>query len=821
MAGAMSAPRAQAGDQQVAADFQRAVAPLLENYCYECHGDGSAKGKVAFDKLGDADLTAHADLWFNTLKNLRANIMPPASKPQPTPEEIEQIVAWIKYAALGVDPRDPDPGHATLRRLNRVEYGRTVRDLLGVDFQSEAEFPPDDTGHGFDNIGDVLSVSPLLLEKYLQAAETIVTGVVPQTARVVPVQMATGRDFRDFDPATKPDDESFVESEDTRAKRAAMGRPLLYHEPITVARIFTVERAATYRVALNLQLRGPFDFNPARCRLTIKVDGVPRHEEDLGSHDRKPLPLEFEETWTAGAHELSFELQPLAPAAYDPEAQLSVPNDRQKPELQIISVQVQGPFDDASRIEPANYRKFFPRGPVARAEQDGYAREILERFATRAFRRPVDAAVLTRLTQLARGVYAQPDATFEQGVSRAMMAVLASPRFLFRFDEPDPADAGARFPRVDEYSLASRLSYFLWSTMPDEELFSLAQRGQLRANLRPQVERMLRDPRSRALVRNFTGQWLQARDVLVVPINAREVLGLGPRRRGGPRADFDADTRNAMRNETELVFDHIMRGNRSVRELIESNYTFLNEQLAKVYGIPDITGKQMRLVTLPEDSVRGGVLTQGTTLTVTSNPTRTSPVKRGQFVLENILGTPAPPPPATVPALENAKVAFSDREPTLREMLAVHREDKLCSSCHARMDPLGLALENFNALGNWRDKEAGQAIEATGRLITGEKFKDVRELKHIIANERRLDFYRCLTDKLLTYALGRGLEPYDVETVDRIVGPLEQDSGQFSTLLLGVIESAPFQKQRPLPPAMLTAQTNPQSSPATIPSDPP
>ena len=800
--------------REAVATFHHDIAPVLENYCYDCHGDGMARGKVAFDELGDADLTAKTDLWFAALKNLRANIMPPAGKPRPTAEEKERITNWIKYAAFGINPAGPDPGRVTIRRLNRIEYGRTIRTLLGTDYPSEAEFPPDDTGHGFDNIGDVLSISPLLLEKYLQAAESIVTKVVPQSSRITPVATATGRDFRDY---AEPPAFADAEGEDGgRAARAAMGRPLRYDETTTVAHVFKAPRDATYHVAVNLAIRGPFNFDPARCRLAIKIDGQTRFDQPLGWHDREPLQYSYDETWKAGAHEVSFSIAPLPAAPLPPNAPGAGFEETQRLEVRILSVQVQGPFDPASRVLPPNYRNYFPRGepPATAARRDRYAREILGAFSTRAFRRPVDEATLARLVQLARTVAAAPGGTFELGVSRAMMAVLASPRFLFRLEESDPVDAGARFPQIDEYSLASRLSYFLWSTMPDATLLALAQHGELRKNLPAQIDRMLRDPQAAALVRNFTGQWLQARDVEIVPINARAVLGLGPPTRGGPRVDFDGETRRAMRSETEMVFDYIMRGDRSVLELVDSNYTFLNEPLAKVYGLPGVTGKSLRLVTLPEDSPRGGVLTEGTVLTVTSNPTRTSPVKRGQFILENILGTPTPPPPPNIPALEAAKSAFPDHDPTLREMLAIHRDNKLCQSCHARMDPLGLAFENFNALGNWRTEDAGHPIEPAGRLISGEEFTDVRGLKRLITHERRTDFYGCLTEKLLTYALGRGLEYYDVETVDRIVARLERDGGRFSTLLLGVIDSAPFQRHRALAPAGLTAQVS-ASSPAT------
>jgi hypothetical protein len=405
----------------------------------------------------------------------------------------------------------------------------------------------------------------------------------------------------------------------------------------------------------------------------------------------------------------------------------------------------------------------------------------------------VDERTLGRLVAIAEADYSEPDGSFEHGVRQAMVAVLASPRFLFRIEETEGGRPEEPYSPVDEYALASRLSYFLWSSMPDQELFELAARGELRRDMAAQVERMLRDSRSEALIENFAGQWLQARDVEGVSLNPRAVF----RREGvNRRFDLDRSLRLAMRRETELYFGHVLREDRSILELVDSDYTFLDEKLADFYGIPDVKGREMRRVSLPPDSPRGGVLTQGTVLTVTSNPTRTSPVKRGLFILDNILGTPAPPAPPDIPELEEAEKEFTDRKPTMREAMEVHRSNPLCHSCHARMDPLGLALENFNALGLWRETERDQEIDASGRLITGESFKDVRELKRILVQERRLDFYRCLSEKLLTYALGRGLEHYDVHTIDQIVGRLQQDEGRSGALLLGIIESAPFQKRR-------------------------
>lgn len=785
-----------------AVNFHQKVAPLLEKYCYDCHGNGIGKGSVSFDEFeDDADILAKKDLWLAALKNVRGGLMPPREEGdegfRPTAEEISTLSNWIKFDAFGTDPARPDPGRVTARRLNRIEYRNTIRDLTGYDFNSEAEFPPDDSGNGFDNNGDVLTLAPLLLEKYLGAAEVIVDQAVPKVAKAIRERKAVGRDFR--------------------APGGRTGEQMNARNPITVSRSFKVDEADTYRVSIELELRGSFDFDASRCQVICRIDGEERFVEEVVWQERKTLRHDYEIAWQPGGHVVSFEVVPLPPVDATPVEVVSFQVSREAEtvstsgsaatrarapathvSVRIVSVQVRGPLSPELWIAPENHARFFPEGPAPTdpVARDDYARDVLRQFATRAFRRPVAPAQLEELVGLARGVYSQADTTFEVGVARAMMAVLASPRFLFRLEEPEARFAHEAIAPIDEYSLASRLSYFLWSTMPDEELMQLAERGELRRELRPQVARMLKDQRSQAFVRNFTGQWLQARDIESVPINARIVMGPSmPRSRDG-RQDFDGAFRRLMRSETEMYFDYILREDRSVLELVESDYAFLNDKLAAFYGLPEVVGEQLQRVTLPPGSVRGGILTQGTVLAVTSNPTRTSPVKRGLFILENILGTPPPPAPPDVPDLEEAKKEFGGREPKLSEMLAVHRANPLCSSCHERMDPLGLALENFNALGAWRDTEAGQPIEPAGRLATGESFADVRELKRVIVRDRKADVYHCLTEKLLTYALGRGLEYYDTYVLDEIAAKLEQADGKMSALLFGVIESAPFQSQR-------------------------
>ena len=805
-------------DTPAAAHFRKDIEPLLSDYCYDCHADGEKKGNVVFDefKSDDALLGSH-DLWFGVLKNMRAGLMPPKKKPQPSAEEREKIEKWIKYEAFGIDPSAPDTGRVTVRRLNRVEYRNTIRDLTGCDFHSEVEFPPDDTGYGFDNIGDVLTVSPILLEKYLAAAKTIVTEVVPTVSRVAPETKITGDQFR----REKADDDG----EGRRGDRREPIRSLSYYEAANAGMSHEVADAGSYRVVLDLAVRGNFDFDPGKCRVVFKIDDREVMQKEFGWHDFKKFTFEFDEQWKAGAHRFALTLEPLTP----------VEKKINSLSIQIVSLTVRGPMDEAHLIRPPNYDRFFtgndPKTPEARRAN---ASEVLRRFARKAFRRPVDEGTVERLITLAESVYTQPAKSFETGIAHALVAVLASPRFLFRLEESAPGSESQAVADVDEYSLASRLSYFLWSTMPDDELIRLAAAGELRKNLAVQVQRMTADPRADNMVRNFTGQWLQVRDVDGISINSRAILARdkgeerendGRRRRvqelmaipvdertpeqkeelkqmfaqfrkRGAQLELDRPLRDAMQRETELFFTHIFREDRSVTELIDSDYTFLNEKLASLYGIPGVNGPEMRRVSLPPESPRGGVLTHGSVLVVTSNPDRTSPVKRGLFVLDNILGTPAPPPPANVPALEAAEKDFGDRQPTLREALELHREKPLCAGCHARMDPIGLAFENFNAMGMFRETERKQPIDTAGQLITGETFHGVRELKQILVKNHRLDFYRCLTEKFLTFAIGRGLEYYDVETVDRIVRRLETENGRFSALLNGIIESAPFQKHR-------------------------
>ncbi len=834
---ALAGMTADAAQPSAAREFHENIKPILENYCYDCHGDGANKGNVSFDEFeNDQAIVADKELWLHALKNLRTGLMPPPKKPQPTPEEMARIKHWIKSSVFAIDPKNPDPGHVTLRRLNRVEYRNTIRDLTGVDFDTQNSFPPDDTGHGFDNIGDVLTLPPMLLEKYLVAANKIVSQAVPTSAQVISEDTMEGAEFSGAE-NVRPQ---------PRRRRAGYRGPLAlsYYKAASVTNTFTAAHAGTYQLLLSLMINerfvdGVFDYN--KCRLIFRADGRELHRAEYSWEGGKPYTYTLDVDWAAGDHELSFELVPLTP---------DQPQTRSL-SMQITSVKVRGPMAKDHWVRAKDYKQFFPRPvPEDARGRRAYARELLGNFARRAFRRPPEDKTLNRLVSLAADIYSQPGKTFEEGVAQGMVAVLASPRFLFREERAEKSPSGAAHPFVDEFSLASRLSYFLWSSMPDEELLRLADAGQLRKNLTAQVERMLKSNRSDAFVRDFVGQWLRARDIENIVIESRFVLAREDKDHELPRlrkrfrelndrhdsdlttdereelktlrarvrranetplrAELTGDVRRAMRMETEKCFDYILREDRSLLELLDADYTFLNEPLARHYGITNVTGNEMRRVKLPADSPRGGILTQGTVLAVTSNPTRTSPVKRGLFILDNILGTPPAPPPADIPPLEDAGKGVTNRTPTLREMLAAHRENALCSSCHNRMDPLGLALENFNAMGMWRTTEFSEPIDATGSLVTGETFSDIRDLKRTLVKNHHKDFYHTVTEKLLTYALGRGLEHYDVETCDQIVARIEAADGRPSALIAGVVESAPFQKTRAAEQTKTKPSTRPE-----------
>lgn len=749
--------------------YDKEILPLLENYCFSCHGEGISKGDFAMDEF--KDLSAHLndrDHWLPVWHNIRSQIMPPSDEDQLDLAEKRKLLAWIEKDVFKLDPENPDPGRVTIRRLNRAEYQNAIFDLLGVEYDTREIFPADDTGYGFDNIGDVLSISPLLMEKYIAAADEVVALALPEGAAAqVPRVDIDGKKFKN--PGDPKIDSSWL--------------PFAASQQIRVDQ--EIRWDGDYQIKLEYSIHGASEATTDEAILSFAAGGAKVGQVTLGWDQRRVIELNGTVALKKGQQNFEISLRP---------AHRPLP-DEEELFLKIQRVIIQGPLGGEQQEFAKGYRMIFVDGPPPAdpAASERYARKIMRSFVSRAFRKPLDESTIDRLMVIVKEVSGEPGKTFQDGIKQAIATCLASPRFLFRVEmQPEPNNP-KKVIELDEYSLASRLSFFLWGSVPDDELLSLAFNKKLRANLTSQVDRMLADPRSQRMIQSFVGQWLQARDVETVAISTKSILGLESNRAAA--RSFDSRLRSDMQRETFMLFEFILRENRPAEELISARYSFLNERLAKFYGIGGVEGDEFRPVDLTEHPERGGLLTQGSFLMVTSNPTRTSPVKRGLFVLENLLGTPAPPAPPNVPELEDAAAAGKS-SPTMREMMEIHRKKPDCRGCHARMDPIGLGLENFNALGQFRSQEHGKPIDTAGQLVTGEKFSDVAGLKEILASKRKQDLYRCLSEKLLTYAIGRGVEYYDATTIDQLTARLEKNDGKLRELIQGIIESAPFQMRR-------------------------
>jgi len=752
-----------------AATYTKEIVPLLEKYCYDCHGEGEAKGKFSLDEF--KDLPAHLSNrkhWLPVWQNLRSQVMPPSDKDQPSVEEKKKLLAWIQTDVFKLDPNNPDPGRVTIRRLNRTEYQNAVYDLLGVEYDTREVFPPDDTGYGFDNIGAVLSMSPLLMEKYVAAADEVVALALPAGAAAqVPRVDMDGRNFKaSGDPKTTGSWLPF-----SKTQKVSLSQDILWD--------------GDYQVEVEYSIHGASEATTDEALLEVSAAGNKVGDASLSWDQRRVIELTGKVPLKKGRQIFEISLSPKRrPLAGEEELF-----------LKIQRVIIQGPLGGTQKEFAKGYRMIFVDGaaPDDSGGRERYARKIMRSFVSRAFRKPLDDQTINRLIAIVNEVSKEPGKTFQDGIKQAIATCLASPRFLFRVEiQPEPNNPAKVVP-LDEYSLAARLSFFLWGSVPDDELLSLAFNTKLRANLSAQVDRMLKDPRSQRLVQNFVGQWLQARDVETVPVVAKSILGTATNREAARQ--FDPRLRSDMQRETEMLFDFVLRQNRPAEELISARYSFLNERLAKFYGIDGVTGEDFQPVDLTDHPERGGLLTQGTFLMVTSNATRTSAVKRGLFVLDNLLGSPPPPPPPNIPKLE-AAAGPGNAHPTQREMMEIHRKKPECRSCHSRMDPIGLGLENYNALGQFRTKEHNKPIDASGKLLTGEQFADIATLKAILADKRKPDLYRTIAEKLLTYAIGRGVEYYDATTIDLLTARMAKNDGKLRELIQGIVESAPFQKRR-------------------------
>ena len=735
--------------------FAEKVFPLLTKYCIICHNDKKEAGGLSLEGF-KTEVTALKErkLWETARQMLTSKEMPPKGKAQPDASERKTVLEWIESGLARVNcGQDKDPGRPTIRRLNRAEYNNTIRDLVGVNFQPADDFPSDDVGYGFDNIGDVLSMPPILLEKYMAAAEKILDQAI-----VVVKPIVAGKDT--FRP------QNFRTSGIPRIREPGKRYPLLTNGKVFVNFDFLhggeyIIRARAYGEQAGKELP----------RLGIQVDNKTIKDFEVDALEAKANIFETRTKITAGRHDVElafmneFEDKPAKKGRH----------------LFIELLEIEGPFNPIPDQLPKSHQRIMIAKPTSPADKDKAALKIIENFATKAYRRPVRAEESNRLLKLFKMANDQGE-PFEKSVALALRAVLVSPNFLFRIEKDADPNNPRKVHPVSGYELATRLSYFLWSSMPDDELFALAGQGELHkpAVVEQQVKRMLADPKATALTENFAGQWLQLRTIAT----------LAPDSKTYP--NFDPALKSAMVRETELFFENIVKEDRSILEFLDSDYSFLNARLAKHYGVKGVNGKDFQRVTLT-DKNRGGILTQASILTLTSNPTRTSPVKRGKWILENILGTPPPPPPPDVPELKEEKQEVL--KGSLRQRMEQHRSNPACATCHQKMDPLGFGMENFDGIGGWRTLDGKFKIDSSGTLPGGEKFDGPGELRKILLGKSDL-FRRNLTEKLLTYALGRGLEYYDKCALDDIVKKLKAQNDNFSTLVTAIALSEPFQKRR-------------------------
>lgn len=872
--------------------YNQRILPLLQKFCYDCHGDGMDKGDFALDEYPEySKLVADKVLWDHTRQQLATHVMPPEKKDKPSLSERDEIVAWIDDTVFWFDPQKIDPGHITYRRLNRTEYDNTIRDLLLSDTRPASQFPPDDTGYGYDNIGDVLTMSPLLMEKYIRAAKTLAekaldTSTVERldleldakkfwnqkgetkewngvrwfhsnagaaTKLTAPADGTYALRLRVSATQAGPDtaklslhvdDKNLGEFDVTARYRDEKGPWQTIHKEVTlgggehkiVVRFINdfsdpqnpdPDKRDRNLVLDNIQVEGPSGLLPPRGTRLVQwlLDGRPaglpaiklsgedfergegdssrdtgsislassgyvKHQVEIakpgkyrlvvkaGAQQAGSEPAKFD-VRLAGKNAGSFTVtaKNQTPQWFRTEAELPAgrheiqvwflndfydEKNRQDRNLWLHQLTLEGPVDQP--------------GGIATAE----VHTLVDKLGARLFRRPMsddEKAKWHALADLGHKEGLQPLDT----LGHVLRGMLVAPGFLFRGSPRPVGEVKNGTALIDEHSLASRLSYFLWSAPPDERLLQLAAKGELRKNFAAEFKRMLADWRGSSLGENFAGQWLQLRDMEIV----------SPDTRAFP--DWTGGLGHLMKRESQMLFDHILHENRSVIEFLNADYTFLNAKLARFYGIEGVKGDKFQKVPL-QGTPRGGILTHGSVLTLTSNPTRTSPVKRGKYLLEQILGTPPPPAPGGVPPIDEKKARFGKL--TLRQQFAEHRDNASCAGCHAFLDPMGFAFENYDAIGRWRDKEKNLPIDASGSLVRGQTFQNLADLRALLVRDMSGQFIKNLAENLLTYALGRGLEFSDKPTVDQIVKRVRASGDRFQDLILAVCESVPFQKMR-------------------------
>jgi mono/diheme cytochrome c family protein len=743
------------------AAFPRDVQPFLQKNCILCHNDKAKVGDLSLAPFHSAaDVIQNRALWERISTRIKNGEMPPKGLPRPADSDIKLVSGWIDGTFDAIDrAAPPDPGRPTAHRLNRFEYNNAVDDLLDIDFKPAEDFPTDDAGYGFDNIGDVLSISPVLMEKYLTAAEKIARKAIPTGALPKPTRERISAAHVHKYPAT----------------------------PVGEYIRYKVANEADYTI------RAGVSGDRVPLQVTLLVDNVPVKDMVFipgtqPNDDENPRFIEYPVHLTLGKHRLGARLRRIVAVMPPPRAlnlrfldELAKKGDLDKnkqpppPTPWVDYIELHGPYKPLPAPAPEAMKRIF----ICDDKTPECTAEIVRALAYRAWRRPVTDREVGKLASFVDVAKANGD-DYQEGIRLALEAILVSPDFLFRIErDPNPHDAASPHP-LSDYELASRLSFFLWSSIPDAELLHAAQEHTLHQPqvLRAELARLLKDGKSERFVDNFAGQWLELRNLDSIKPDPDKF------------PDF-RDLRDDMRTETRMFFEAVLRDDRGILDFIDGRYSFLDEKLAAFYGIPNVKGSEFRRVNL-DGAERSGVLTQASVLTVSSYPTRTSPVIRGKWVLENFLNAPPPPPPANVPSLESQ--GGLDKL-SMREQLEKHRSNPVCASCHSKMDPLGFGLENYNAIGQWRTADGKFPIDPSGTLPTGQSFSGSQQMKEILkANPRA--FAQCLTEKMLTYALGRGLERYDRPAVEKIVDRLQANDYKFSQLISGIIESLPFQERR-------------------------
>jgi hypothetical protein len=760
--------------QEVNSSVAKPVAGIINRYCLDCHDHESKKGELDLESLSRDEVAQHSDRWERVVRRLNARQMPPAKrKSRPTEQEYQSAIKSLVATLDAEAAAHPKPGRTeTIRRLNRTEYQNAVRDLLALDIDATALLPADSASHGFDNV-TVGTLSPTLLDRYISAAQKIGRLSVGDTER------APGGDTIRI----KPDitQEGRVDGLPFGTRGGAF---IPYNFP----------QNGKYEIQARLTrdrndevegLREPHELVVLLDREQVQSFTVkpPRPGE---GHQYVDAHLKFRLAAQAGPHELgvTFLKNPSSLLETKRQPYLAHFNFHRHPRISpaIYQVSITGPFEAKGAGDTPSRRLIFTAHPGPASEDESCAKKIIAALLRRAWRRPINDADVARLLTVYRD--ARKGGKFDSGIEAAISAILVSREFLFRVEQEPTGIASGKLYKISDIELASRLSFFIWSSIPDEELLGLAERGELSKSevLAKQTRRMLADSRAESLVSNFGGQWLRLRNLDSITPDGR----LFP--------DFDDNLRQAMRRETEMLFGEILREDRSVLELLKTDHTWLNERLAKHYGISHIYGTHFRRIPLEPGSERGGMLRHASLLTVTSYATRTSPVIRGKWILENLIGTPPPPPLPDVPALDNGQVSESL---PIRARLAAHRDKPACAGCHSFIDPPGFALENFDAVGRWRALEEGKPVDASGGLPDGSTFTGVDGLEAGLLSRPDI-FTTTLTEKLLTFALGRGIEPGDGPAVRQIVRSAKADNYRFSAIILGIVNSTPMRMRQTL-----------------------